>query len=317
VSKSQRARLVVADDHPDVLQAVTSMLERACDVVAAVGDGVDAVRAVQRLNPDVIVLDVAMPRVNGFQAAGAIRSQGHRTPVVFLSAHADDESVIAGLAAGQAFVSKTRMNDDLLDAVRHVRAGRTFAPVTRVLPRLNRSRICRHDLHLYVDDGSLVESIAAYFSTALQIGDALVAVATPSHLQALETAMRAIEFRLDRLMAEGRYATLDAAAAVAAVMVDGKPDARRFTEWLGAIVDRGVASAPSGRVTIFGEMAPSLTATQVDAALALETIADDFASSRPVAILCGYGHDSGCESDVPFDPIFAAHSTVVPAGPHP
>lgn len=125
--KEVRRRIVLADDHPDILRRVSGMLTPQFDVVAMVGDGRSAVEAVHRLNPDILLLDVAMPEMDGMHAALEVRDIGSSTKIIFLSMHQEEDYVAAALQAGaHGYVFKSRMRADLLLAIERVFAGSVF-----------------------------------------------------------------------------------------------------------------------------------------------------------------------------------------------
>ena len=90
-------------------------------------DGESLVEAVTRLQPDVIVIDISMPKLNGIDAANRLRETGLAPKVVFLTVHAGQDFVEAALRTGAlAYVSKFRINSDLLVAIEEALAGRIF-----------------------------------------------------------------------------------------------------------------------------------------------------------------------------------------------
>lgn len=122
-------RVLVADDHHLVREGIVALLERAGDiqVVGQAGDGEEAVALAGSENPDVIVLDVTMPRLNGIQAIERMRAAGITAPAVMLTIHHDDAIVQRALAAGASgFVPKQAVTDELLLAIRAARHGATF-----------------------------------------------------------------------------------------------------------------------------------------------------------------------------------------------
>lgn len=122
-----RFRVVLADDHREMLQRVTALLGSEFTVVAAVGDGEALVRAEADLLPDVLVIDITMPGINGLEAAALVRQRGSRVPIVFLSIHEEPEFVLAARQAGAlGYVSKVRLASDLIPAVRAALDGRRF-----------------------------------------------------------------------------------------------------------------------------------------------------------------------------------------------
>src|SRR5437016_427343 len=94
VGLSGSSRVVVADDHSEMRDVVTSTLAKAFDVVMSVADGLSAVDAAVRLRPDAVVLDIEMPGLDGFQTAMRIRASGSNARIVFLSNHVGDDFVL-------------------------------------------------------------------------------------------------------------------------------------------------------------------------------------------------------------------------------
>jgi DNA-binding NarL/FixJ family response regulator len=126
-----RLRVVVADDHRPMLETLARMLSKEFEVVATVGDGAAAVDAAKRNDPDLLVLDVAMPRLTGIAVAAQLKSAGSRAKVVFVTMHYDREYVQRALELGEiGFVAKDRLVMDLLPAIRAVQAGRSFVSPT-------------------------------------------------------------------------------------------------------------------------------------------------------------------------------------------
>jgi len=124
-------RILLADDHPDVLEKVTQLLEARYDVVGTVSDGQSLVNAVGRLNPDILVIDITMPILTGIEAAKQLKEGGCESKIIFLTVHADPDYVRACLAAGAfGYVVKARMKTDLLHAVQEVLAGHIFISPT-------------------------------------------------------------------------------------------------------------------------------------------------------------------------------------------
>ena len=297
--ETRRPRVVVADDHPEFLDRVTTFLSDAFDVVASADDGPAAVDATCRFDPDVVVLDLMMPGLNGFEVAERIRASGSQAGIVFLSNHADQHFELAALSRGaSAFVAKVRMTLDLQTAVAHAHNGRAVISTAAVLPRWRRPPGRRHDLLFYETDAFLVDAVMAFFEQALKVGDSIVAVAFESHLEALHARFTAQGLDTAALIAAGRYSVLDSVSALTAACRDGTPDAALWTAALDPVIDRALEASTGSpaHVSLFGEVAPILCARgEIDAMARLERIADDYAASRPLSILCAYssqGFDS-------------------------
>jgi DNA-binding NarL/FixJ family response regulator len=119
--------VLVADDHGPMLGTLVQLLSTDYEVVAALLDGHAAVGAAARHAPDVVVLDIAMPRISGIEAALELRRRGSDAKIVFVTMNPDPAYVAASLALGAiGFVLKSRLALDLLPAIQEVLAGRRF-----------------------------------------------------------------------------------------------------------------------------------------------------------------------------------------------
>lgn len=121
-------RVLLADDSIQVREYVREFLSSSCyEIVGAVGDGKAAVAAAALLQPDVVVLDLSMPVLNGIEAAKRIREGTPSTKIVFLSVEKDSDSCRAALNAGACgYVLKPRMLNDLLPAIESAIDGVRF-----------------------------------------------------------------------------------------------------------------------------------------------------------------------------------------------
>jgi DNA-binding NarL/FixJ family response regulator len=121
-------RLLLADDHPKMLEQVAQLLQSEGEIVGAVENGEQLIRAALSLDPDLIVLDVSMPVINGIEAAHRLKTLGSRAKVIFLTMHQDDAFMTAAAVAGAlGYVFKHRIASDLIPAVRRVLRGHPFA----------------------------------------------------------------------------------------------------------------------------------------------------------------------------------------------
>src|SRR5215213_1956821 len=124
---SVRPRVLIAEDHRAMLDTLVHLLSGEFEVVAAVMDGVAAVTQATKLEPDLLVLDIAMPGLNGIAAAARLKERGSKAKIVFVTNMRDREFVDESLALGDVgFVVKDRLVADLLPAIRRVLAGEAF-----------------------------------------------------------------------------------------------------------------------------------------------------------------------------------------------
>jgi DNA-binding NarL/FixJ family response regulator len=122
-----RARVLLADDHGDFLEIAARLLAPEFEVVHQAADGRAALDAASRLRPDVVVLDVAMPVLNGIEVAQRLQAAACAARVVVLTVHDDPDYLRAAIAAGAlGYVVKCRLASDLLPALRAAVAGRAF-----------------------------------------------------------------------------------------------------------------------------------------------------------------------------------------------
>ena len=122
-------RILLADDHTVMRNGLRLLLERQpnLQVVGEAADGRQAVALCETVNPDVVVMDIAMPNLNGIEAARQIVSHSPRTAIAILSMHSDESYVIRALKAGaRAYLLKDSAEADLLAAVRALTDGKSF-----------------------------------------------------------------------------------------------------------------------------------------------------------------------------------------------
>jgi two-component system response regulator NreC len=122
-------RIVVADDHTILRRGLRLVLERESDlrVIGEASNGREAIEAAERDKPDVIVMDIGMPLLNGIEATKRISADHPKTAVVILSVHSDEAYILRALKAGaRGYLLKDSAETDLIQAVRAVAAGKAF-----------------------------------------------------------------------------------------------------------------------------------------------------------------------------------------------
>jgi CheY-like chemotaxis protein len=283
--------VVVADDHRRMLDAVSRLLADDFRVVAAVTDGRQAVDAVLRLDPDLAVLDITMPELDGFRTAQALKHAGARANVVFLTLHDADEYVDAALRSGaNGYVLKARMEADLVRALHHALAGRRFLPSLTSLSTMA-GDAGAHTLHFRAGDGSFHDDVVEMLLAALARGEMAVVIGTAGLRSSVASGLNAAGCDVSAMRATGNYFEFDAADALSQFMRNGRPDAGELGRMVDDLERLRLACTPGGRsrVTIFGEMAGLLMRDgEFEAAIELEQTWSRLTRSLPYLTICSY-----------------------------
>ena len=133
---TRRPRLLLADDHPLFLEGVRRFLGNKYDVVGTVADGKALIAVAQQLHPDIIVVDISMPEMNGLAAAQILRGKVPTAKFIVLSVHSDQAYVSEAFRAGvKGYVSKRAAAGELVIAIQQVLEGRTYVtPLVSPVP---------------------------------------------------------------------------------------------------------------------------------------------------------------------------------------
>ena len=120
-------RVLLVDDNGEMLTDLRDELSAEFEIAGTADNGEEAIREVLRLDPDVIVLDITMPVMNGLQVASSLRDMHRRTKILFLTIHEEPEYISAAFSVGAlGYVTKRRLASDLALAIREVSVGRNF-----------------------------------------------------------------------------------------------------------------------------------------------------------------------------------------------
>jgi DNA-binding NarL/FixJ family response regulator len=123
----KKLRLLLGDDHEDLLREVTELLEQEFEIVATVGDGAALLASAAKLKPDVVVTDFKMPQLSGIEAGRRLMEQRLCKAVVLLTMFGDSHLIRSALEAGiKGYVLKVKAGEDLIPAIRAAMDGETF-----------------------------------------------------------------------------------------------------------------------------------------------------------------------------------------------
>jgi DNA-binding NarL/FixJ family response regulator len=285
-----KPRVLLVDDHRGVLDTVSMLLGRDFEVAAAATSGEEALESARRVDPDLIVLDINMPGLDGFQTFRALARAGSRAADVFLSVFDVDEHISEAFrCGGRGYVLKSRAGRDLPTALRQAYLGRRFAPSLTTMCALTDRR--GHDMQVYAGTDALLDELAVLFELALRRGDATCVIGTGEVRDGLSARLRARGWNVGAPDLHPRYLAIDAADALSRFMRNALPDATRLAAIAVELEDyrRSAVERETSRLTIFGHMSALLMAEgNGAAALALESLWHELTGTLPFYTICAY-----------------------------
>lgn len=333
-------RVLVVDDFEQWRRFHKEMLQKRSQfqVIVEVSDGLAAVNQAQQLQPDLILLDIGLPTLNGIEAARRIREVSPVSKVLFVSENRSPDVVAEAMSTGAGgYVVKSDAAHELLPAVSAVLQGKRFVSASlaggpnvpanqhgthrphsdRVVASTQPQNVAnrKHEVGFYSENRHLLDHVTHFIAAALNAGTSAIVIATESHRESLLLELHRDVLNMSAAIEEGRYIALDAGDAVSMFMVNGMLDKGRFLERLGDLIVTAteVAKGENPRVSIFGECVHLLCAQgNVEAAIQMERLGNKLIKIHAVDILCGYSPgllEGGMDSQI-FERICAEHSTV-------
>lgn len=327
--------VLVAEDFTSVRHMLVATLENNPNIriICEVSDGAQAVKKANELRPDLILLDIGLPSLNGIEAARQIRGLSPKSKIIFVTQETSPEVVTETLEAGASgYVVKTDAGRDLCAAVEAVLRGeqflsrtansatanlRTFDSIVQgALPqKLQLPRL--HEVQFHSDDASFLDTFASFIVSAIKGGDAAIVLLTRSRRDSLLQRLQAEGLDISGLSKQGRYLSLDPSDLLSTFMVNNLPDRDRFMKIAADIFMTGARTlgADHNCVALCGECAALLWSQgNAKAAIRLEQLWNEFARSRNIHLLCAYpryGFQDEMGRQV-FNNICAQHSAVYP-----
>jgi len=334
-------RVLVVEDYEPFRRFVASILQKQPElqIICEISDGLEAVQKTEELQPDLVLLDIGLPNLNGIEAARRIRKLSPKSKIIFLSENRSRDIVEEGLRAGaggyvvksdaagelllaaaavlkgKRFVSASLAGNDLTDPKGEQTANHNSRGVVLPFPPQNVRMARRHEAGFYSDDRFVLDDLTQFIGAALNAGNAAIVVATKSHRDSLLPRLQAYGLDVGTAIEQGRYIALDAADALPTFMLRGMPDPVQFLKVLGTLIatTAEAAKGEQARVAIFGEMCHLLWAQgNAEAAIQVEKLGNQLVKTYDVDILCGYSlgsHKGGMNRHI-FERICAEHTAV-------
>ena len=301
-------RILIADDFQDWRRQVVSLFQVRSEwqVIAEAADGPEAIQRVEELKPDLIVLDIGLPKLNGIEAARRIRQLSPNSKIVFLSQTNDFDVVQAALSTGAlGYVHKTDAGSELLAAVEAALRGREYISTSLRDNECSDTAVEKaphhHEVLFYSDDTVLLDNLTRFIAATLWAGNAAIVLATKSHRDSLLERLKVEGVDTDDALRQGTYISLDAADTLSTIMVNGLPDPFRFFGGIGGVIEAAAKAAKTAKtakteqpqVAVFGEAVALLQAEgKADAAIRFEQLGNDLTKTYKVDMLCAYPFSS-------------------------
>ncbi len=296
--RAEKQRVLVVEDHELWRRRVCSELERVSRYAVAgeASDGEAALLEAQRLAPDLILLDIGLEKMNGIEAARAIREANPSARILFLTAQRSPDIAEAALATGAGgYLLKSEAAGRLELAVETVLNGGTFVS-PGVAPQMAPTRApssptdAWHTAIFRGDEDSLVDDYAAYAQAALHEESAVVAVCETANLGKIRERLASKGVAIDRAIEARRYVEVDSDPEFSRLMRDSCDDEHSLRAAAADVLTRAArASGQERRVALFGAIAPRLwRAGKPAAALRVELAWDAAAKAIGAHMLCGY-----------------------------
>jgi len=335
-------RVLVVDDNQPWCRFIRSTLQLhpELQLIGEAADGLEAVRKTQELQPDLILLDIGLPRLNGIAAARQIRQLSSRPKILFLSGdHSPDIAVAALRSGASGYVVKSDAVRELSTALKAVLEGKQFvsssvegfafletsdtrvsegASLTTFEPMFPPYSLAErgHVVQFYTDDECLMAGLGTLFRNALSAGESVVAVMTRSHRTSLQKRLMMQGIDAGEAKKTGRLTLLDAVEALNGFMDANGPNRERFLLQFGDTIRRSQAAAvaKNRRVVAFGEIVAVLgEQKRYDAVIRLEQLWNELALTHPLYLCCAYPASLFQEQPKgePYASICAEHSDVV------
>jgi DNA-binding NarL/FixJ family response regulator len=294
---ARSVRILLVDDFAPIRERIRSVLEKLPRqfVIDEAANGIQAVQKAHELKPDLILLDVGLPMMNGIEAAHRIRELSPKSKILFLSEFRSSSFAGEALHLGaMGYIVKSDAARELLPGIETVLDGGQYISSSLGGQEINdspKARVRDHEAGFYSEDRYLLDHAVRFIGTSLQAGNSAVVAVTERHRILLAKMLTGEGIEVDAAIRKGKYVALDAEAATSSVMVDGQLDPGRFADAFGGILSQASETSDGNgpRVSLFGECVHLLCAQgNAEAAVQMEKQANRLFDKFDLSILCAY-----------------------------
>ena len=304
-------RVLLVDDYESWRRYFATALrnENGLQLIGEVSDGLEAVQQAERLEPDLILLDVGLPTLHGIEAARRIREVSPSSKILFVSDNRSADIAAEALSTGAGgYVVKSDAGTELVPAVEAVLGGKRFVSASLagldlveptdnqgdslrresvVAPYPARTEV-RHEVEFYADDTGFVDGFAHFIEAALKRGNAVIVIATESHQSSLRQRLTADGLNVAAEIEQGSYIPLNVTDTLPNFMVNDSPDPVLFRKLAGDLITEAAKGVKGEHphVAVCGEGVHTLLAAgNLEATIMLEHMWHEIAQRYQVDVL--------------------------------
>lgn len=311
-------RILVVEDYEPFLRYVCSTLAQKAEyqIIGQAADGSEAIQKAEELQPDLVLLDIGLPKMNGFEAVSQIRKLAPYAKILFLSQEFAFDMVERALRLGAlGYVHKLRAHGELLPALETIVQNKYF--VSGILgggfgdSPINKSQV-RHEVQFYSDDEVLLESFTDFVGATLKADKTAILVASEPLRAGVLERLTARSVDVEGAIRAGTLIPVDNVAASSEIMLNEMPDPGRFFDVAHRLIEaaaKGATSAKNPQVAVCRESPSRLLAEgKMAQLLQLEQLWELLAHRSILDILCGYALAGFEKHEDIFEKISAGHS---------
>lgn len=317
-------RILVVDDHEPFRRHFCSTLEQRAgfQVIGQASDGLEAIEKAEESQPDLILLDVGLPKLNGLEAARRMRKLAPLAKILFISQEFSFAMVEAALRLGASgYVHKLRVQSDLLPAIESVLRDKYFvsgvvkggfgeAPIDK--PAI------RHEVQFCADDAACVQSFTDFTASTIRAGKAAIVIVTDSHRADILKGLSTNGFDVNSAIQGGSLIPLDVNETLSTLMLREIVDPAHFFDVASDLIETAASTSQREqppRVGLCRECPPAILSDgELVQALRLEQLWTLIAHTSVVDLLCGYpSANFETHKDI-VDRICAEHSAIYSTG---